>query len=159
GYGGYTVYFAARTSAPWVDAKLWADGTPPATATQISGVGVGAALSFDGVPLPDGDPAGAPGELTAGLSLVSIDNAAANLAAELPGFAFDKTREQTAASWDKLLSAILVEGGSELERRVFYSALYRSFLMPTVHSDVDGSFFGFDHKVGRADGYRYMSDL
>ena len=160
GYGGYEVYFVARTRTAWREQQVWQNGAAPAPGTQASGKGVGVALTFDG----SSDPAMTGGdrgaiELQIGLSLVSEEQAAKNLEAELPTWDFDKTRQQTASLWDDLLQRVRITGGAEPERRMFYSSLYRSFLMPSIHSDVDGSFLGFDGKVARADGYHYVSDM
>ncbi|MBT8495422.1 MAG: glycoside hydrolase family 92 protein, partial [Deltaproteobacteria bacterium] len=58
-----------------------------------------------------------------------------------------------------MLTAILVEGGTAEHRRAFYSGLYRSFLMPTVTSDVDGQ-FRFADTLGRVEpGQRFFSDM
>jgi predicted alpha-1,2-mannosidase len=40
-----------------------------------------------------------------------------------------------------------VSGGSAAHRRIFYTALYHSLLFPSVFSDDDGRYLGFDHKV------------
>lgn len=158
GFGGCEVYFVARTRTPWRDAQVWSSGAAPAAGTQAMGKGVGAVLLFDSAATGDG-PAGAPIELQIGLSLVSLEGAAANLDAELPAWDFDAARGKTAASWDALLKLARVTGGSEPERRMFYSALYRAFLMPSQQSDVDGRYLGFDGTVRTADGFHYVSDL
>jgi predicted alpha-1,2-mannosidase len=160
GYGGYEVYFVARTKTSWREQRVWQNGAAPESGTKASGKGVGVALIFDGAKAPTGsDEAEGALELQVGLSLVSEEQAAKNLDVELPEWAFDKTQKQTAAAWDSLLTRVRVTGGSEPERRMFYSALYHAFLMPSVHSDMDGSYLGFDGKVARAEGYRYVSDL
>lgn len=160
GYGGYEVYFVARTKTAWTQQLVWQSGAAPAEGTSAAGTGVGFALIFD----PQSSPAGtgsdaAPIELQVGLSLVSEAQAEKNLAAELPGWDFEGTRKQTAAAWDDRLKRVRITGGTEPERRMFYSSLYRSFLMPSIHSDVDGSFLGFDGKVSSAKGHHYVSDL
>lgn len=158
GFGGYELYFAARTRAPWREALVWSEGAAPAAGTQATGKGVGAVLIFDSAQTSAG-PAGEPIELQVGLSLVSEENAAANLESELPAWDLEQTRNKTLASWEALLKTLRITGGSEPERRMFYSALYRSFLMPSTHSDVDGRYLGFDGKIHQADGFNYVSDL
>lgn len=158
GYGGYDVYFVARTKTAWTGAEVFSDGVAPAPGTKASGKGAGVALFFDGTPTAT-EPGGPPIELQIGLSLVSEASAEKNLAAELPDWDFEATRKRTAADWDALLNRLRITGGSEAERRMFYSSLYRAFLMPSVHSDVDGRYLGFDGKVQTATGFRYVSDL
>ena len=158
GYGGYDVYFAARTRTPWADHKVWSEGNPPASADHAAGNGVGLALLYP-TPPAGSEEGKAPIELQVALSLVSEQHAVQSLAAELPDWDFERTRQQTAADWDKVLGAARVTGGSDTERRTFYSALYHCFLMPTVHSESDGSYIGFDGMVHKAMGFQMVSDL
>jgi len=150
GWGGYDVFFEARVRRPWSKASTWSEGAQPSSAVQASGTGVGAALEFD---------AGAPVELQLGLSLVSPEGAAANLRDELPDWNFEAARARTQEAWRARLGSVRISGGSEAERRIFYSAIYRVFLMPSVHSDADGAYRGFDGATRRAEGFRYVSDL
>jgi predicted alpha-1,2-mannosidase len=150
GYGGYDVFFAARARAPWAEALVWHDGAAPAPGLAASGAGVGAALAFD--------PA-APVEIQLAVSMVSVDEAEKNLAAELPGWDFDGTAAQTAAAWDALLGAVRYEGGTPEQRIMMDASLYHLYLMPSVHSDVSGAYRGTDGAVHTAEGYRHVSDL
>ncbi|GAA5482870.1 GH92 family glycosyl hydrolase [Haloferula sargassicola] len=81
-----------------------------------------------------------PLELRVGLSFVSEANAAANLEAETKGKSFDELRSAAAATWETLLSRIQVEDGSDRQRRLFYSSLYRSVLWPALRSDANGEY-------------------
>ncbi|HOI49664.1 MAG TPA: GH92 family glycosyl hydrolase [Prolixibacteraceae bacterium] len=86
--------------------------------------------------------AGSPGplELQIGFSFVSIANAKENLEKEMLGKTFRQVREQADKTWEELLSKISVSGGTEREKGIFYSTLYRSFLWPALRSDVNGDF-------------------
>jgi predicted alpha-1,2-mannosidase len=151
GFGGYDLYFDARTRQPWSESVVWsAEAGGPAAGTSASGTGVGCGLTFAA--------SAAPVEVQVGLSFVSAEAARANREAEMPAWDFEGTRAEVEGQWRQLLSRVLVEGGSEAERRIFYSALYRSFLMPTVASDVDGG-YRFGDQVAAADGYRFMTDM
>ncbi|MFO0762283.1 MAG: GH92 family glycosyl hydrolase [Byssovorax sp.] len=151
GFGGYDVFFEARTRDAWTESQVWHKGAAPAPSTAAMGEGVGFALGFD--------PAKGPVEIKVGLSLVSGDAAAMNLAAEISGWSFEETAKQTAAAWDALLGTVKVQGGSADEQSMMTSAVYHAFLMPTVQSDVDGGYRGMDQQIHKADGYRYVSDL
>jgi len=134
GFGGYTVYFAIATDAPWTASTTWA---------------MGAALT---------EPAGAH-TLAIGLSLVSLDGARRNLAAEVPTVDFDAVAAQTRAAWAQKLDVVKLTGGSEAERRIFYTSLYHAFLMPSVIGDVDGTFVLAGQQPVVAYGWQQMSDL
>jgi predicted alpha-1,2-mannosidase len=81
-----------------------------------------------------------PLELQIGFSFVSIKNAKENLEREMLGKSFDTVRSEATATWNSLLSKIQVTGGTERQRGLFYSCLYRSFLWPALRSDANGEF-------------------
>jgi predicted alpha-1,2-mannosidase len=134
GYGGYTVYFVIRADQPWLSEMI--------TST-------GAALSIDAGTF----------SLAIGLSLVSEDGARKNLDAEAASVDFDTVRGNTFAAWDELLGVVKLTGGTEAQRRTFYTSLYHTFLMPTTISDVDGAFQLVGHAPAQASGYAMLSDL
>jgi predicted alpha-1,2-mannosidase len=81
-----------------------------------------------------------PLEFKIGLSYVSTANAKQNLEQELAGKSFDQVRTEASQTWETLLSKIQVTGGTERQKELFYSCLYRSFLWPALRSDVNGEF-------------------
>ncbi len=87
------------------------------------------------------------------LSSVSIEGARKNLAAELPGWDFDKVRSDAKAAWNKELSKIEVSGGTDAQTTTFYTALYHTMIQPNIFNDVDGNYRGMDGKVHQLPGY------
>lgn len=79
-------------------------------------------------------------ELQMGVSFVSTENARQNLDAEQQGFDFDKVREAAAKRWSDDLSRIKVDGGTEEQKSVFYTALYHALIHPNVLNDVNGEY-------------------
>jgi predicted alpha-1,2-mannosidase len=83
-----------------------------------------------------------------GISFVDEDGARRNLDADAPAaLTFDRMRADAHAAWDRQLDAIRVGGGTPLDQRSFYTALYHSLLHPNVFTDVDGRYRGFDDAV------------
>lgn len=83
-----------------------------------------------------------------------MEGAAGNLAAEAPHNDFDKYVAETKENWNRQLGKIEVRGICDLDDKVnFYTALYRTMIAPTVFSDVDGSYYGPDKKIHKADGW------
>nr|WP_269758484.1 GH92 family glycosyl hydrolase [Variovorax sp. E3] len=82
-----------------------------------------------------------------GLSYVSTENARKNLEKENGGWDFDAVRSAASDAWNNRLGAIQVSGGTETEKRKFYTALYHSLLSPNINSDVTGDYLGFDQTV------------
>jgi predicted alpha-1,2-mannosidase len=149
--GGFPLYFAIRFKQPWTAQHVWSGGASPTGALTASGTGVGVALDFD-------TSRGAPVELQLGLSLISEEGAAANLAAELTSFDFETNHAASDAVWNKRLGALRVFGGTEAQRAVFYSALHHAFVMPGVYGDVDGH-YNFQGNIAQASGFHFLNDM
>ena len=82
-----------------------------------------------------------------GISYVDLNGAENNLKQEAAGKSFKEIRDACYAAWEKALGVIEVSGGTADERKVFYTALYHSLLMPSIFSDADGRYIGFDDKI------------
>ena len=65
-----------------------------------------------------------------GVSLRSVDNARKYLEMEIGKRSFDEVKALAKAAWDEVFSKIDVGGGTEEEQRLFYTAMYHSFVMP-----------------------------
>ncbi|GGJ84008.1 GH92 family glycosyl hydrolase [Parabacteroides faecis] len=98
-----------------------------------------------------------PLELKIGFSFVSIDNAKMNLEQEMKEKSFAQVRKEADKTWENLLSKIEVTGGTEREKGIFYSCLYRSFLWPVLRSDVNGEYTDAKGNVVN-NGFRYYTD-
>ncbi len=88
-----------------------------------------------------------------GISAVSLDGAKKNLAAEMPDFNFNKYREAAHRAWNKALGVIQVQGGTHADKVTFYTALYHTMIAPNLFEDVDGKYYGMDHKIHVAKGF------
>ena len=82
-----------------------------------------------------------------GISGVSAEGALRNLEAEISGWDFDEISSQALHLWEQSLSRITVEGGTQRQKEIFYTALYHSMLAPTIFDDVDGSYRGMDDEI------------
>ena len=82
-----------------------------------------------------------------GISLISVEQAEKNLRHEIPGWGLETVRDAAKARWNATLGQISVEGGTEAQRRIFYTALYRSSER-MINITEDGRYYsGFDHKI------------
>ena len=82
-----------------------------------------------------------------GISYVDVAGAEKNLQAEAETKDFDAVRKDAETAWNKELRAIEISGGTAVARKVFYTALYHSLLSPSLFSDSDGRYLGFDHQI------------
>lgn len=147
----FPMYFAIRISKTPSQAGFWkkqpamkgveAEWTPDngkykiytKYGREIAGDQIGYFFSFE---TAEGEQV----ELQMGVSFVSCENAWENLDAEQKGFAFDSVREAASASWESDLSRILVEGGTDKDKEVFYTALYHALIHPNIVNDVNGEY-------------------
>lgn len=137
----YTVYFAVEFDHPFASHGTWQGATTSNGASSVTGTNVGGWVEFD---LGSGPVVGA----KVAISYVSVDGAMKNLAATSSDFG--TVQAQTYAQWNSMLQKIQVAGGTSDDLTAFYTALYHALLCPTVFSDVDGSYIGFDNKVRQA---------
>jgi predicted alpha-1,2-mannosidase len=152
-YGGIKVYFVARCSTHFASFRTWQGKTFSTAAATAAGNDIGVDLAFDKT---EGQPAI---EMKLAISYVSIKNARANLIAEADQLSFDQVLTKAKAEWEDKLSIIRVEGGTDKQRTIFYTALYHSLQMPTTFNDVNGEYLGFDGGVHRAAGFTYFTDM
>ncbi len=88
------------------------------------------------------------------LSPVSAEGAAANLAAELPGWDFDATAAAATAAWEAELGKVRIETQDEAAKRIFYTALYHTMVAPSEFCDVNGDYRGADGQVRTNPGHK-----
>lgn len=88
-----------------------------------------------------------------GISAVSPEGARKNLLAENSTWDFDAIRARANQAWNAQLSKIAVTGGTEKQKRIFYTAMYHAALAPNIFTDVDNNFRGVDQHPHQAEGY------
>ncbi|MEK7951692.1 GH92 family glycosyl hydrolase [Luteolibacter soli] len=98
-----------------------------------------------------------PLEIQVGFSYVSVEGAKQNLEKEIGESGFNEVRERATSTWNELLSKIKVTGGTDRQKGLFYSCLYRSFLWPALRSDVNGDFPAGRGAVANK-GFHYYTD-
>ncbi len=81
------------------------------------------------------------------LSPTSVEGAKANLAAELSDWNFDGVAKAATEAWDEELAKVKVETDNEEDKRIFYTALYHTMIMPVLLCDVNGDYRGADGKI------------
>ena len=95
-------------------------------------------------------------EVKVGISYVSIENARENLEKETTAKNFDDIYRETKNLWNKTLSNIEVEGGTENDKIIFYTALYHTQIHPNILNDYNGDYPEISTgKIGNTKGNRY----
>ena len=164
----YKVYYHLEFSRPFSTYGVWSATLPPPPYNKMIGRPDFAAAARSAQVLPgcrekDGQhlgfysefptKAGETVSVKAGISFVSVAGARANLAAEIPDWDFDRVHRQARAAWAQAVGRLAVEGGSEDDKTIYYSALYRASQFPQTYQDVDGNYPGGDGKAHHADGF------
>lgn len=72
-----------------------------------------------------------------GSSFISRAQAETNLAREVGARSFEAVAAEARAAWEGLLGKVHIEGGTDAQREVFYSCLYRASLFPRVFHETD----------------------
>ncbi len=94
-----------------------------------------------------------------GISYTSVEGARRNLHEEIPGWDFEKTKQEARDIWNKELSKITIKGATEDQKTIFTTALYHSLLAQYISQDVDGKYFGADGKIHVANGFDYYGSF
>ncbi len=136
----FTAYVVMRFDRPFASYGTWHGTTVEPNTSSVRGPNAGGYVTFD-------TRTNATVHAQVSVSWVSVDGARANLQAEAKTWDVGAVRDATAAAWQRLLSEVSVEGGTPAEQRTFYTALYHSLLFPSLFSDADGSYRGFDNRV------------
>ncbi|HEX4783528.1 MAG TPA: GH92 family glycosyl hydrolase [Candidatus Sulfotelmatobacter sp.] len=142
-------YFYAEISNPLTKVETWRGGEMGEAPAQ-SGDHIGFVGDVNGSARTI--------QVRVGVSYISSAQARLNLKREIPDWNFDKIRNESREVWNKALCQVSVEGGTEPQRTIFYTALYRSLLRMTDITE-DGKYFsGYDHRVHESDGHDFYTD-
>lgn len=169
GQPNYTVYFYAQFSKPLKDYGFWSVDIPMGEKRRRENVtSVPYQQRIAETPVQQGlseiegkhigfysDFATRKGEkveLKVGISFVDMEGAQKNFEAEARNLDFRSARKQAKKLWNKELQRMKIEGGSEDEKSIFYTALYHTMIDPRLYTDVDGRYTGGDLQVHDSQG-------
>jgi len=142
-------FFYAEFSEPFGKSGSFDSGKIKAE-TEIAGNGVGVYVGYDALDKPV--------EVRIGISYIDENQAAANLHKETLGKSFESVQEESHQIWANELGKINVEGGTERQKRIFYTSLYRCNER-MVNISEDGRYFsGYDGKIHDDEGRPFFVD-
>jgi len=135
------VYFYIKTEQSFVSDSVWDHSSR--SATGISGLeGTRPILSLT-FRLPEKEKTG----IKMGVSFIDAIQARKNLEKDIPDWNFDSLKKKGRDRWNEALDKIEVKGGTQDQRTVFYTALYRTYER-MVNISEDGRYYsGFDDKI------------
>jgi predicted alpha-1,2-mannosidase len=140
-------YFVARFRQPFVQQGVYRGVLPVDGQNEVTGEEVGAFAKFNAKVV----------EVQIGTSFISIEQARANLDAELPQWQFDATRAALKKKWNEKLGIASIEGATDDERHIFYTGLYHALLYPKLFSEYGRYYSAFDDQIHNGESYTAYS--
>ncbi len=114
----YSVHFYAQINQPVTELFRWGADTEASAANN--NIKSGIVVGIDN----------AEALLRVGISFLSVEQARANME-KIAHKSFDQVRADAVAQWEDLLSRLTIdEGSSEVQKRMYYTALYHTMIMP-----------------------------
>jgi len=96
-------------------------------------------------------------EARIGTSFISMQQARANLSAEIPEWDFEALRKKLREQWNEKLSRVTVEGANEDEIKTVTTALYHALLYPRIFSEQGRYYSAYDDKLHSGESYNAYS--
>ncbi|MDB6085783.1 MAG: alpha-mannosidase [Gammaproteobacteria bacterium] len=143
-------YFVVRFKQPFATKTVYEGVLMWPGKDEVQGINVGAFVTFDTARSPVV-------EVQVGTSFISIEQARANLDAEMPGWNFESVRDALKSTWNRKLGIATVEGATDDQRRIFYSGLYHALLYPKLFSEQGRYYSAFDDTVHAGTSYTAYS--
>lgn len=137
------IYFYMEFSSPILTSTLRDGGRVHENTAVVNGTNLHGCFRF-------GKLNGKPLTCKVALSSVSMENARQNMEQEAPHWDFDRYVAAADADWEKQLGKIEIKG-TEVQKEIFYTALYHTMIQPNTMSDVNGEYMAADYtarKVG-----------
>nr|WP_260442080.1 GH92 family glycosyl hydrolase [Elizabethkingia anophelis] len=91
-------------------------------------------------------------EVQLAISPVSQANAIENLEKETGSLSFQQVKAKAQEDWNKELNKIVIKG-TEDQKVNFYTAMYHTFINPTIYMDANGEYKGLDQNIHKAEGF------
>ena len=92
-------------------------------------------------------------EARIGTSFISLEQARKNLQSEIPTWSFEAVEQSLRRQWNDKLGEISIDGATEDQRRIFYTALYHSMLYPRTFSEHGRYYSAFDDRIHNGESY------
>ena len=140
-----TVFFVAQFDKPFESFKGWRNGQLEDITDMIEGEKVGAYVNF-------ATETGEIRKMKVAISYVSAEQARLNLTTELPHWDFEQAVKESRNEWNNWLKRIEIEGGTDTQRRRFYTDLYHALQGRRIISDANGQYCdmtGAERRIGQ----------
>lgn len=143
------IYFYSKFSKPIPSFGMWKGKDTSSGEKSMTGKNIGLYATF---PTNEGEQI----RVKVGFSFISEKQARLNLDKEISAWDFERIKKNGRDIWNKSLSKVQIEGGTESQRTIFYTALYRVLGRKTTNISEYGQYFsGFDNQVHSTGGHDF----
>jgi predicted alpha-1,2-mannosidase len=143
-------YFYAEFSTPFSTSGIMSGTDLENGIKEITGKRTGAFVTFNTITSPI--------EVRIGISYIDENQAKDNLSRELSGKSFNEVSEESYKVWKEALGKITVTGGTDRQKRIFYTSFYRGLERMVNISEYGRYFSGYDRKVHEDNGRPFFVD-
>ena len=144
------VYLYAEVDKAPEKVGALSEGTIQTGKSEVDGINAAIALQF---PSQVGNVG-----IRYGVSFIDEKQARKNLEREIKGFDVDAIAKVARDAWNEALGKIEINGGTDYDKQVFYTSLYRCFERPVCISE-DGRYYSaYDGKVHDDEGSPFYVD-
>ena len=86
-------------------------------------------------------------EVKVSLSPVSMEGAIENLRVETSNVNFAKAKETAQNTWRENIGRYQIEGGTEDQRKIFYTGVYHTMIAPNLYMDTNGDYVAAEENM------------
>lgn len=143
-------YFIIRFDKAIIDYGTWSEDTISKGSVSQYGKNIGGYISF----------ATKKNEVVTvkiATSFISLKQAKQNLDNEIPEWDFDRVVQDTRSKWQKNLERIKIDGVTDDQKAIFYTAMYHTMLFPREFSEYGKYYSAFDDKIHKGVSYNDYS--
>ncbi len=143
-------YFYAEFSQKFSQSGTFSQDGSKDNSTVKAGKGIGAYLNFTELHNPV--------DIKIGISYISEEQAKENLQHETTGKNLEQVKQESYKIWEVTLNKIKIQGGTERQKRIFYSCLYRASERMVDISEYGNYYSNYDKKVHPDNGKPFFVD-
>lgn len=92
------------------------------------------------------------------ISLISFEEAANNLRNEIPDYEYNIIQKRARNTWETFLNRVTINGGSLSQKKVFYTALYRTLSVPICISEYGKYYCAFTDSIHLDNGTPFYTN-
>lgn len=143
-------YFYVELSKPFAESGIFEQDKLAPYAKEVTGKKLVAFVTYKNLSEPL--------FVKIGISFISEEQAKENLEKETSEKSFEQVKNESYLLWKNAINQIKVEGGTERQKRIFYTCLYRASERMVDISEYGKYYSGYDRKIHETNGRPFFVD-